>query len=104
MKEIKIPFHPDMKEAVLQSKKTCTSRNQLYGETGNYFYIDGHKFVLTTISSAPLGYIAMNKYKEEGFANPAGFIKKWNEIHPIRKYDPCQIVWLHEFAKIKEES
>ena len=97
MREIKIPFQPDIKEFVLLGSKTCTSRNQLYGEIGDYFHIDGHRFVLTAVSSAPLGYVARNKYEQEGFINPAGFIKKWNEIHPIRRYDPNQIVWLHEF-------
>lgn len=101
MREVKIPFQPDMKELVLSGNKTCTSRNQLYGETGDWFYIDRHKFTITATSSAPLGYVAKNKYKEEGFESPAGFIKKWNEIHPIRRYDPCQIVWLYEFVEIK---
>jgi hypothetical protein len=101
MREIKIPFQPDMKELVLSGDKTCTSRNQFYGETGDYFYISGHKFILKSISSVPLGYVARNLYKEEGFINPAGFIKKWNEIHPIRRYDPCQTIWLHEFIEIK---
>jgi hypothetical protein len=99
MREIKIPFQPDMKELVLSGDKTCTSRNQLYGETGDFFYINRNRFVLTDVRSAPLGYVARNLYKEEGFMNPAGFIKKWNEIHPIRRYNPNQIIWLHEFKK-----
>jgi hypothetical protein len=101
MHEIKIPFQPDMKEAILQGKKTCTSRNQLYGFNGDWFFIDGHKFVIIITSSVPLGYVAKNMYQQEGFLNPASFIKKWNEIHPVRRYNPCQTVWLHEFVEIK---
>lgn len=101
MQEIKIPFQLDMKEAVLLGNKTCTSRTQLYGSKGDYFFLDGYKFELKAISSVPLGYVAKNMYEQEGFINPAGFIKKWNEIHPVRRYDPCQTVWLHEFVEIK---
>lgn len=98
---ILIPFTKDMCQAVLDGHKTCTSRRRLFGSEGDWFSINKRTFVITNVSSCPLGYIAKNMHKQEGFSDPEGFINKWNQIHHLRRYDPYQTVWLHEFKEVK---
>lgn len=99
MKQIHIPFQPDMLEAVLSGRKTATSRNRLYGLKDDYFMIGSRKFIITQSSVLPLEYIAENMYSAEGFNSPEDFIKKWKSIHPKAGFKPSALVWLHEFKE-----
>ena len=99
MEKVNIPFRDDMKLAILNGKKTCTSRNKRYGYIGDQFEIDGQKFVLTWVSHVYLDDVAHLKYQDEGFESPNQFIEVWNQIHPRKGFDPLQTVWLHEFKK-----
>jgi len=100
MENVNIPFRDDMKLAVLNGKKTCTSRNKRYGCIGDQFEIGERKFVLTCVSHANLDYVAHDRYRQEGFESPAQFIGVWNQIHPRKGYAPEQVVWLHEFKEV----
>ena len=96
--EIKIPFHEDMKEAILCGRKTCTARFQRYGDVGDWFYLDNEKYVITLIANVELGHVANNLYRSEGFATPNEFLAKWKQIHPER-YSPQFRVFVHWFER-----
>ena len=98
-KEISILFRGDMKDAVLQGDKTCTSRNKKYGEPGDYFYIDGYRFILVGVTKQYLNTIASARYKQEGCDSPEAFMDAWAELHPRNGWEPHKQVWLHEFEE-----
>lgn len=102
MTEITIPFKNEMKQAILSGKKNCTSRTRKYGKVGDYFVIDTRKFALDNIAPMTLSEIAHMLYKREGFDSPGAFKDYWCKIHPIKKFDPHQKVYVHFFEELPD--
>jgi len=98
MGEIKIPFHEDMKKAILEGRKTCTARFKRYGDVGDWFYLNNKKYVINLIVNIELGHVASNLYRSEGFATQDEFLEKWKQIHP-KRYSPQFRVFVHWFEK-----
>jgi hypothetical protein len=99
MAEIHIPFHDDMQQAIVDGKKTMTSRSKRYGHAGDMLQIRGHRYMLTSVYKKELGFVAKYCYQFEGFDSEAAFWVKWKEIHPRRNW-PEIIVWVHEFKAV----
>jgi hypothetical protein len=97
---IKIPFTPDMAEAISHGRKTMTTRTKKYGKVGDTFTVWGKDFELIDIQFISLERVALGHYQEEGFHSVEGFIKKWEELHPRKGYIPNQLVWLHVFREV----
>ena len=100
MTKITIPFNNWSRERLRNNTKTATSRNKRYGIVGDTFVVDGVTYKLTSIARLRLGYIAEQKYAQEGAKSPEEFINVWNEIHPRKKYNPVQKVYYHEFERM----
>jgi len=99
---IEIPFKEDMEEAILQGKKTCTSRTRRYGCIGKCFQIRGKWFELTQIMQVRFCFILNALYKEEGFDSSIQFAHRWGQIHPREKWDTGRILWVHHFKPLQE--
>lgn len=102
MTDITIPFRDDMKQAILEGRKSATTRNKRYGKRGDTFTLDGQKFVLKYIHRMPLGVVARNLWMEEGCPSEEQFIKIWKQIHPRKGFVKHQMVFVHEFVKVIE--
>jgi len=104
MSEIEIPFRQDMLELIAVGRKVCTSRNKRYGFAGDCFefdWLDNHfELELTMTERKTLSYVATFLHDAEGFDTPREFINIWNEIHPKKKFDPKQKVWVHWFEAV----
>jgi hypothetical protein len=99
MAEIYIPFHDDMQQAIVDGKKTMTSRFRKYGEPGDSFLVRGHKYEITGVYRQELGLVATEDYRLEGFDGPNSFWIKWRQIHP-KRCRPDDVVWSHEFKAV----
>jgi hypothetical protein len=97
--EIEIPFRQDMRDAILEGRKVCTSRNSRYGYPGDYFILGGRKYVITLIRRLPLKEVAETFHREEGVEDQTHFIWLWEEIHPRKGFNPDQLVWTHFFQE-----
>lgn len=97
---IKIPFKKEMKALILAGKKRCTSRNRKYGDTGDEFIVGKSRYMITFVVRRSLKYVADFLYEDEGFESRDAFIRYWNMIHPGKKFDPNQKVWVHYFMKV----
>ncbi len=102
MTEITIPFRDDMKKAILEGRKSATTRNKRYGKEGDTFMLDGQKFVLRYIHKMPLDAVARNLWMEEGCSSKEQFIEIWKQIHPRAGFIARQLVYVHEFTKVIE--
>lgn len=102
MSEITIPFREDMQVAVLSGNKTATSRTKRYGEIGDYFIINGRKFVLSYVHRIMLDEVVHGCWQKEGMESIDQFKKIWAEIHPRKGYDPNQMVWYHEWKEKRQ--
>ena len=107
--EIEIPFNEWSKAILRANHKTATSRNKRYGNVGDtftvncgYSYIDDGfmRFELTYVERVTLAFVRDKFYWEEGCQSEDMFIQIWNEIHPKKRFDDEQKVWLHIFKKI----
>lgn len=99
MAEIEIPFRADMREAIVDGAKCCTSRNKRYGAAGDTFQIDGRTYRLTAVRRLALDTVAERFYQHEGVNSPEEFRTLWADIHPRKGWDPEQIVWTHFFKE-----
>ncbi|MBA7550574.1 hypothetical protein ES705_43093 [subsurface metagenome] len=103
---VKIPFSKDMARAVLAGKKTCATRNKRYGGMGDTFEVvaalDYATCRITNLARLTLGNVAFAFFAKEGFESPDGFKKKWVQLHPVKGFEPDQLVWLHEFEVIEK--
>lgn len=101
MKNIIIPFKRMFWLKMADGVKTATSRTKKYGEAGDRFLCNNCEYELTSVHSTDLGYIADTLWQEEGCDSKEHFIEVWNDIHPIKKYAPSTMVYLHRFVRIK---
>lgn len=99
---IEIPFKDYWKYKMINNIKTCTSRNKRYGLPGDRFKQFDTWFELTDVYQVTLLNVKSNFYQQEGCNTPEEFEQIWNQIHPIKKFVPEQIVWLHEFKKVED--
>ena len=98
--QIRIPFTSQFKQAMLDGVKICTSRSKRFGEPGDTFTAFGAEFEIISVNKETLDYVAAYLWKEEGCENSWHFIRVWEEIHPIKGFDPEWKVWVHKFVKL----
>lgn len=101
MTEINIPFDNRFYDKIATGKKTWTSRNKRYGHPGDYFYLRGTKYYLIDVVKLPLGLVAEH-FEEEGFESKKEFIDFWVQIHPRRKFNGDEEVFVHIFHRRRE--
>lgn len=96
-----IPFQAKFMPLINAGKKTMTTRNKKYGESGDYLIATSHGekiyLRLISVSRVDLDNVATVYYREEGCQSPLEFIEIWNDIHPIKGFQGSQKVWLHSF-------
>jgi hypothetical protein len=98
-----LPFKKQFKELMITGSKTMTSRNKQYGNPEDTFIAFDTIFTIVKVSRELLDIVANSYYKQEGFESPEEFKEIWAKIHPIKGWDPEQIVWVHEFKKCAEQ-
>ena len=96
--EIKIPFNGWSKDKIRLQKKTATTRNQKYGETGDIFWVEKKMFKLDLVIKLPLWFVITELYPSEGAESMMELKKVWEDIHPRKGYVPEQIVWYHHWS------
>jgi hypothetical protein len=109
MTVINIPFNSWSKERLLIGGKKATSRNKKYGQVGDVFVVGfergvasctmpfSHSYKLTHVEHVTLGFVADHCWRLEGAVDREEFIEVWNDIHPKKRFDKNQKVYLHVF-------
>ena len=100
MSEVYIPFQSQWQDKMLEGIKVCTTRTKAYGRWGDTFKAFGEVFVIIKVDRKILEDVADNFFHLEGCESPEKFIEVWEGLHPIKKWVPKQIVWLHHFSKL----
>lgn len=99
---IEVPFAEDMRSAILNDKKFCTSRTKRYGSVGKQFWVEDERYELTMVSQCSFGYILHHLWKEEGFESKEEFAHRWGQIHPRAKWDLKRTFWVHFFKRVED--
>jgi hypothetical protein len=92
-----LPFLTDFHAKVRSGRKTATARSKPYGKPGDRVQGPGVVLVLEHVVKVPLGSVANDCFWFEGLESPGEFIAIWEAIHPLKGYDPGQMVWFHRF-------
>lgn len=104
MAEINIPYNTWSKNKIYQNIKTATTRTKKYGKKGDVFIVDSVKYIITDYLKTKLEIVSSDFFREEGAGSPEEFIEVWNSMHPVKKFDPQQTVWIHFFEEQKTEN
>ena len=97
------PFRQYMFMAMVEGRKTATSRNSRYAN-GQYMYRQHGYEVIIQLQSATrlrLEIIAQDHYLEEGVDSPQAFRDIWAEIHPRKGWRPLDKAWFHKFCVLE---
>lgn len=92
-----LPFHRQMRDAVLNGKKCMTSRNKPYGRPGDRFLVENREYIIEWVMPFRLGFVACFLYGYEGFKSPKEFIDFWGVIARGHPFNPRKIVFTHKF-------
>ena len=109
MKMIFISFNDWSKARLNAKRKTATTRNKRYGNVGDRFSVELIElqkyglYELTHVEHVTLAFVRDHFYWQEGCHVAGMFVDIWNEIHPKKKFNDEQKVWLHLFKNIDKE-
>jgi hypothetical protein len=109
-----MPFYDDMKDAILEGRKTATTRTKNYLNKYAPWDLPVRDAMMwknciiyilwTDVKKMKLGYVRNDHFKEEGFETPEDFEKKWKQIHPRKGYSPLQEVYFHTFKVLEVDT
>lgn len=97
--QVEIKFRPMFKDVMLSGQKVMTCRAKKMGKPGDTFTIFDHTFAITHVFRVRLGHVVSDAFRQEGCGNSQELIEIWKGIHPVKGYDPEEIVWAHCFRK-----
>lgn len=100
MKEVRIPFKEQFREAMLSGKKTCTTRTKQYGKPEDCFRVFDAEFELIVVVPSIAMWVGNYLYKEEGFDQPGEFHKLWGKMHARLAREA--IVFVHVFKRVQK--
>lgn len=102
-KQVKLPFYERFRRALLDGRKTATTRTRRFGKPGDWFPAYGATFKILAVAVCNLSFVEKFYYEQEGFKKPAGFVNVWIEIHPGNGWVPSQEVYLHIFERMENQ-
>ena len=99
-----IPFLPGFHEPIRARRKTMTARTRKYGNPGDYLRSPAGLLRLVDVDRIPLRVVAERYWRQEGVDGPEDFARVWKQIHPQRGFQPEDLVWLHEFEIVADDT
>lgn len=97
--KIAIPFSDRFANAMIQERKTATTRYRRYGHAGDYFEAFGCLFCIDEVKLVYLWRVARLSFHLEGFDSEQEFIDCWISLHPDPGYRPNDRVYYHRFFR-----
>jgi hypothetical protein len=98
-----------MRQAVLEDRKSCTTRSEKKGEVGDRWALGYMVLEYTRIEKNTLDHVARHLYKEEGFNSPDEFRDTWCRLHRMKPsmypagaaYWKREVRYTHWFKEVK---
>lgn len=101
MPSITLQFAPEMRQAIREGRKVCTTRAEPMGKVGDTFETDGRTYRIVDVSADWLGEVRDTLYLQEGFDCPEAFEAFW--LQHIGEYSELQVCYVHWFARVDAE-
>ena len=100
MPNITIKFAPEMRQAIYEGRKCCTTRSVPRGKAGDTFVIGARDYRIIDTQANWLGEIRDMLFHQEGFDCPEAFEAFWRAHH--HDVFPVEAVcYVHWFARIE---
>lgn len=103
MSEIFIPFKKEMKQAIFEGRKHCTSRTKQYGDIGDTFKLDDKKYMIVDMKIMRMADITLFLNTPEGFSTTQQFEEYLEKVIGL-KWDANRPLFVHWFQEIVEGS
>ena len=94
------PFSKEMREALLDGRKCCTSRSKKYGDIGDTFNVEDEVFRIVDIEPEMLDFITASYHRLEGCRNADEFISLWKRLHR-GIWNPDKEYFVHFIAHVR---
>lgn len=101
MPHITLKFAPEMRQAIYEGRKCCTTRRERRGTIGDTFKTDGRTYRIVDVSVDWLGEIRDTFFRQEGFNSPEAFEAFWR-THHHGEFPVSQVCYTHWFARIEQ--
>ena len=98
---VEIPFNKWSVDRILAGRKTCTTRTSKIANVGDFFFVEGRRFVIKSVVKCQIREVVKERYYFEGAKTIEEFVGVWNSIHKKVKYedDIFRKVWVHTFRE-----
>lgn len=100
MPHITVKFSPEMRQAIYEGRKCCTTRSERKGKAGDTFVIGARDYRIIDVQAHWLGEIRDTLFLLEGFDSPEAFEAFWSQH--LGEYSELQVCYVHWFARIEE--
>ena len=97
MSEVKLAFLPKWEDAMVEGRKTATTRAHRHARAGDTFRAFGHRFRVRAVAPIRLRDVGAYWWREEGLLDPLDFRLVWMKLHPRRGFVGDDRVYLHLF-------
>ncbi len=103
MPNITINFAPEMRQAIYEGRKFCTTRTEARGRAGDMFVIGSRNYRIIDVQKNRLGEIRDMLFHQEGFDSPEAFEAFWR-THNRGEFPVEQVCYVHWFARVEQEA
>ena len=98
--KVKIPFMDRFRKTMLDGTKTMTSRTKIYGGKGDTFDVFGATFQIESVDLQTFLVVQL-QWKAEGCESKEDFLEIWRKIHPRKKFECHDLLFVHRFRKME---
>jgi len=103
MPHITLKFCQEMRQAIYEGRKCCTTRTEARGRAGDMFVIGSRNYGIIDVQKNWLGEIRDSLFLQEGFDSPEAFEAFWR-THYRGEFPVEQVCYVHWFARVEQEA
>lgn len=98
MKRI-IKFAEELIPAVLDGRKTATTRDEIKANPGDTFCVRGHGFIVDSVTTLPVSIACSRFYDKEGYETPSDMMEDLLRFYSDLKTNAT--VYVHTFMSLE---
>lgn len=102
MPSITLQFAPEMRQAIREGRKVCTTRSKILGEVGDLFVVAGRAYRIVDISPYRLADVRDQLFLQEGCESADEFVVLWRHLHQ-GDFSADKTYFVHWFARVDAE-
>lgn len=102
MGHVSIPFSREMRQAIVQGRKCCTTRCGVVCDIGDTFLVASKTYRVLCIEKRPLKTVRNQLFRMEGCESPPEFETLWRRLHR-GCFSADSLFYVYWFARVDAE-